>query len=55
MVNARKELEALLSDLDKIYHQVGALLQDMDIILSELEDEEDLSYMPTSESIEGKT
>ena len=55
MVNARKELETLLGDLDKIYHQVGSLLQDMDIILSELEDEEDLSYMPTSESIEGKT
>ena len=29
----RKVVEALASDLDNVYHQIGALLRDLDMIL----------------------
>ena len=29
----RKEVEAILADLDNVYHQIGAVLRDLDMIL----------------------
>ena len=29
----RKEVEVILADLDNVYHQIGAVLRDLDMIL----------------------